>query len=155
MQVIAGIDPGNRTGVAAVNTDGDLVYSSVTTATTDLREVVDNLVSVGVTSVLVEDQYVAINKSSAIKVARWSGVWIGLAIAYQLPHGIVHPQTWQRAELSCGVRTRREDRKAMSQSRCRALWNVDMRTDEADAALIARWGAVQAAEVERTRRLRR
>jgi Holliday junction resolvasome RuvABC endonuclease subunit len=151
---VCGIDPANHTGLAVVSLSGELIYSVLLTDSADLQEEMDNLACIGVHQIVIEEQYVAANKATALKLARRAGIWAGLAIAYEIPHVFVSPQTWQTQELGCGARTRRADRKRLAMEKCRGLWpGVDLTQDEADAALIARYAAVELERLERVRRL--
>lgn len=92
----------------------------------------------------IESQYLGENPRSCISLAQNAGRWVEACAAAGIPVvALVEPSTWQHAELSIRGRTRREQRKAASISKCRGLWHIDLVDHCADAALIARWAAVE------------
>lgn len=73
------------------------------------------------------------------KLAHLQGVLKNYIYELGLPYKIVAPATWRNFSAVKGKS--RTDRKRSAQLRVKALFDVSVSQDEADAVLIARWGA--------------
>lgn len=90
-----------------------------------------------------EDQYVGENKHSALSLARNAGRWMEACDHAGVPLVLVSASEWQSAELGLRSRASREERKGAAAARCRGLWRVQASEHVCDAALMARWLAVE------------
>ena len=149
MTHVLGIDPGSRSGFAVLDPHMLLVeYGEVRF---DRRRydcpsvIVKRLVRrYNPTMACVETQYLGANPHSCIALAQNAGRWLEACAAAEIPVvALVAPSTWQSAELGCSSRATTDQRKAISIARCRGLWRVSLSEHCADAALIARWAAVE------------
>ena len=168
------IDPAARSGYAVLTIERSprLLYFGVLdfkksshTASSLTREVLasceaehpNTLIERGV----IEDQFMAVRKpkpgarddkakviaQSAIKVARKAGRWEEAFSVHGIPFSYVHPQSWQSRELGKGSIKGRDLLKKQSVSKACGIFGLrSVSQDAADAILIGRYAAVQAAQ---------
>jgi hypothetical protein len=138
-EVILGIDPGARAGLAVIEPD------RVWTRTARARDIIaarNELASLGVTprAVGIEGQYVGRNARSSLSVARNAEMWrcaaelLGWRV---LP--LVEPNKWRSRGPSAAVSKPREQAKAAVLAWARRVYGVDVSVDEAEALGIAHW----------------
>jgi len=147
--VILGIDPGNHSGWAVLD-DHDRLLEHGELRFDLKRQPCPSLIVKTLswrytfTMACIESQYLGENPRSCITLAQTAGRWIEACAAAEIPIVVlVDPSTWQHAELSIRGKARRKQRKAASISKCLGLWKIELVDHCADAALIARWAAVE------------
>lgn len=145
MTVVIGIDPSyTSTGLAAVATDDlSLVWHCRAHKEFDLDEIAIDLERHNPVAAWIEDQYLKHMTRGTIKFVRAAGYWEGVCAMCGVEVEWIMAKTWQRSELQAGPRDKRADLKRRAIARCAALWEVELPSDVADAALIARYGAVK------------
>ena len=157
--IVLGIDPGKRcTGWAVVDSLGlklldhgelKLKWRSGPDYVKMAEEILGRARSLGVTHVAVEDQYLGVkfDKTGAqrLLVTTYKSltesrmVWTTLAWSAGLKVVTEAPAAWQTAVLPIKLRAKSGERKCASIWAAKAMWNVNLREDVADAANIARW----------------
>jgi Holliday junction resolvasome RuvABC endonuclease subunit len=149
---VLAIDPGATSGWAVVTVElqprvlrcGQLALAGERTPTNVVTSVLGDP-TCSVTYAVIEDQYVAVNKDSAIKLARSAGRWEEACRWHGLRVDYVAAATWQAAELALRGRAKRAQLAAALRAKAGALYGDALREHEASAALIGRWWAVQRA----------
>ena len=144
-----GIDPGNHSGWAVLDSrlelldHGELRFDRVKQPSPS--SIVKTLsCRYNLHVACIETQYLGESAHATIVLAQNAGRWIEACVSVDIPVlTMIAPSTWQAAELGCRSATKRSDRKKMSISRCLGLWRVTLSDHCADAALIARWAAVE------------
>ena len=92
----------------------------------------------------IEDQYLSVNPDSMKKLSRNGGRWEEAFRSKGIPVVWVNTQTWQTRELgTCRIASKEVKRRCMAKAR--GLWNKNLKSDEADAAIIGRFYAVRLA----------
>jgi len=92
---------------------------------------------------VIEHQYVGQNMRTAITLAQRAGRWIEACLSVGIDIERIDASSWQSRELP-GLR-KRELLKRASVQRSKGIWHVNLGPDESDAALMARYRAVQLA----------
>lgn len=160
MEVIIGIDPGATSGWAALTVESNprlLLVDSIkwpkpgtkkdlpaNTPASVVESVISALGQSGhvVVGAAIEDQYLGLNPDTMKKLARNAGRWeeafrrLGISVQW------VNPQTWQTKELGTS-RIGSAEVKRRCSMKVRGMWNVKVRQDAADAAIIGRYAAVR------------
>jgi len=169
---ILGIDPGVKSGWAVVTYERqprllgygthvlpdaaeDVTPVRMETGRIERARVLASVEGGRVIGAFIEDQYVGVNFRSSLKTPRRAGRW---ELACQLAG--IHPQwimpaTWQEATLHRFMqrgRAKRTERKRAAQQYCEAIFGVHLTQDEADAAVLAAYGAMVIRMTEACRR---
>lgn len=148
--VVIGIDPGEVSAISILTTE--LQPKLLMCGTCTLKQLLDRPTALAMIAsnmtvdlVAIEDQYVSINKRSAIVLSRSAGCWQLAAAIGALPTAFINPTSWQQKELGGSISrlSLSEQRKITSIAKCKALWKKEMNEHEADASLIARYVAVE------------
>ena len=147
---VLGIDPGAASGIAVVTVEGNprlMNYGKVRldkgeTPTLALGELWKHIHD-HLAAVVIEDQFVAKNIKTAMRLAQTAGRWEEACIAAfpGIPVQWIKPNEWQQAMLARvmgrGGQAKREQRKKAAVAVCLGRWGQELSTDMADAALIA------------------
>lgn len=168
---VIGIDPGAVSGIAVVTLEPApklVSHSKVRVDKGNLPStVLNNLRGLDVAAVAIESQYVALNVSTAIRLAQTAGRWEEAVLACgafyfggdasNRPITTLHwvkPSEWQAHMLNgfIGRRTKRKQRKEAARSVALYRWGVELETDVADAAMIAAFQAEKMAFEMRIKR---
>lgn len=92
----------------------------------------------------IEDQYLGLNADTLKKLARNGGRWEEAYRCRGIPVSWVAPASWQARELGTS-RIERAEVKRRCMVKVRGLWNVTLKENEADAAIIGRYHAIRIA----------
>jgi len=148
--IVIGVDPGASAGLAVVNVahnPGLLFEKRCIVSVKGIDLTVSNFaeLAIGATMGLpciavVEDQYVGVNMKTAITLSQRSGQWIEAFLSKGIPVERVSASSWQARELP-GMK-KREMLKKAARAKAAGIWGHDVGPDVADAALMARYRAI-------------
>jgi len=154
---VIGIDPGRISGIAIVTTDlqPKLLHASrcitskkgselaVSPFLVDAIKAASDYALYELIAV-VEDQYIDKNMRTALTLAQRAGRWMEACLANGLKVERVAASSWQASELK-GWKNKSTQLKKASQGKVIGIWGLNVGPDVADAALMARYRAIQIA----------
>jgi len=124
---------------------GEIVIDYYKTALDVLRDIEKFLPKKRRVVVAIERQYNAKNPDTTIKLAMRAGWWELAALELGHTPTLVHPKTWQAAELGMPPTTKSPQLKKASIAKAKGLYNVTVSEHVADAIMIARYCAIEIA----------
>lgn len=140
---VIGIDPGNKCGIAILDSDGQIVCVDTWTGKSPF-EILPDYDLRGVRLAVIENVFIGRNSHSALSIARKVGRWQEALEQRGIQCVFPTASEWQAALLPITGRTPSADRKALAISLCRNMFDLELDEHSADAALLAHWGMTEA-----------